>query len=238
MSSQFLYGRRAVPSPTLPIAAPALWLNAGAIAGADGDAIGTWPDSSGNGRNATQATAGAKPTLKTGIVNNQPVVRFDGGDYLDIASIAIDQPLSIFLVAVTRGNSAIPPLTDYFFDRTGAIGRVLVGRNLSGSNGNEYGLHAGTTLSFEDAAIDDAWSVWTHVVSGASSLIRTNGATRASGDAGSNNLSALRFGTDYSVMYGLVGDIAEIIIYASALSDANRQAVERYLGAKYNISVA
>ena len=48
----------------------------------DGNAIGSWPDKSGNGYDPTQATAAAKPTYKTAIQGGNPVARFDGGDSL------------------------------------------------------------------------------------------------------------------------------------------------------------
>lgn len=68
-------------------AAPALWLKADAITGlVDGDPLGSWTDSSGNGNTATQATSGAKPTYKTGVQNGLPAVLFDGGDSLASAA--------------------------------------------------------------------------------------------------------------------------------------------------------
>jgi hypothetical protein len=68
-----------------------VWLKADAITGLhDGDAVGTWSDQSGNGFDATQATAGNKPTYKTSILAGKPVVRFDGvGDELDFSGSAL-----------------------------------------------------------------------------------------------------------------------------------------------------
>lgn len=61
------------------------WLKADAITGlSDGDPVGTWSDSSGNGNDATQSTSSFKPTYKTGIYSGStlPTVRFDGTDDL------------------------------------------------------------------------------------------------------------------------------------------------------------
>jgi hypothetical protein len=44
----------------------------------DGDAVDSWTDLSLNGRNATQSTAGNRPTYKTAIQGGNPVLRFDG----------------------------------------------------------------------------------------------------------------------------------------------------------------
>jgi len=63
----------------------------------DGSAISTWSDQSGNGRNATQATAANQPTYfdnSTDNMNFNPVVNFDAasqvaanGNYMDIAAM-------------------------------------------------------------------------------------------------------------------------------------------------------
>ena len=46
----------------------------------DGTLLQTWPDRSGNGKNATQATSTKQPTVKTGAngINGNPALSFDG----------------------------------------------------------------------------------------------------------------------------------------------------------------
>jgi hypothetical protein len=83
---------------------PDLWLKADSLGLSDGDAVGTWTDSSGNGYDATQATGSAKPTYKTNItLAGKPVVRFDGGDYL--ASSAPTDANGQTVIAVARPSS-------------------------------------------------------------------------------------------------------------------------------------
>ena len=67
-----------------------LWLDASAITGLNNnDPVATWSDRSGNGNDATQATATNRPLYKTNIVNGKPVVRFDGVDnYLTFGDLA------------------------------------------------------------------------------------------------------------------------------------------------------
>jgi hypothetical protein len=50
------------------------------IAGADGSAIATAPDQSGNGNDFGQATAGNRPTIRRGVLNGHDAIRFDGSD--------------------------------------------------------------------------------------------------------------------------------------------------------------
>ena len=60
--------------PPIPrLAGLVLWLSASAIGGlADGDPVVTWPDSSGQGNDVTQATASKRPLYKTAIQNGRP----------------------------------------------------------------------------------------------------------------------------------------------------------------------
>lgn len=55
------------------------WFKADSFVGSDGDAVGTWADSSGNARDATQATGANKPVYKTGIFNGLPAIQFTQG---------------------------------------------------------------------------------------------------------------------------------------------------------------
>jgi len=63
---------------------PVVFLRSDTLAGSDGSSVTTWPDSSGNGYDATQATAGSKPVLRrTGAnisTSGKPLVEFDGND--------------------------------------------------------------------------------------------------------------------------------------------------------------
>lgn len=93
-------GRR--PRHLNPRAAGAsLVLDARYIAGADGDSIGTWSDRSGNGYDATQATANSKPLLKLGAngINGFPALLFDGYDDNLVHTFSGSGSFSIFAVA-------------------------------------------------------------------------------------------------------------------------------------------
>lgn len=60
-----------------------VWLKAESIAAADGSTLATWPDISGNGINATQASAGQRPTFYNNNLqkhNCHPMVSFDGSN--------------------------------------------------------------------------------------------------------------------------------------------------------------
>lgn len=57
-----------------------VWWKADALSLSDGDAVGTWTDSSGLGYDMTQGTAGYKPIYRTNRINGKAAVDFDGVD--------------------------------------------------------------------------------------------------------------------------------------------------------------
>src|SRR5215831_11869900 len=72
----------AIKSAHNPSEIPSLkaWWAADLMTASDGAAVGTWPDQSGNGIDATQATSGNKPIYKVNIINGLPALLFDGVD--------------------------------------------------------------------------------------------------------------------------------------------------------------
>ena len=204
-----------------------LWLKADSLALADGDAVTTWTDSSGLGNNATQAVVDNKPLYKVNIINGKPVVRYDGiDDLLDVTTLAINQPDTIFIAVdldvVTGGH--------HFFDTSGGARQLI--------NGAGWGMYAGTPLDGVGAPDTNPY-ILSAVFNGVSSALYANGTLKVSGDAGANGLSgnihicAGTGGADVAID----GDVSEVIIYSSALSDANRMKVEDYLSAKWGIAV-
>lgn len=114
-------GQVVVPAQPDSMGGLKLWLKADAITGLnDGDPVGTWNDSSGNGNNAAQSTAANKPTYKTSIINSQPIVRFDGSnDRLDISSIAIPNDPIVFVIAKVTGTTTYREFVDYDVNASG-----------------------------------------------------------------------------------------------------------------------
>src|SRR5687768_11145672 len=95
-----------MPVPS-DIAGLKLWLKADAITGlADGDPVTTWADSSGEGNDFTQGTAGNKPIYKTSILFGLPVVRFDGTDDVLLGGdLSADFPSAATLFVLFKPNS-------------------------------------------------------------------------------------------------------------------------------------
>lgn len=198
------------------------WYKADSLALSDGDAVGSWADSSPNGNHVTQATAGKKPTFKTNILNGKPVVRFDGEDFLQIATLSpsVSQPTTIYCVAKDRTGINIRIVYDGI-DSSHRQNMAFIGNTLS--------AYAGTQLTGGDG-LGTSFLKTTILYNGASSSARLNGASWLSGDIGSQVLVGLTVGGLFNMATGfsLDGDIAELIIY-NGLHDATQYGnVEAY----------
>jgi hypothetical protein len=239
-------GRRAVFRPT-DIDGCQLWLDANQITGlSDGDAVGTWSDKSGQENDATQSDASYKPTYKTNIVNSKPVVRFDGGDLLATTSVVSALSSSATIFAVVKNPS------------TASGDDIFLGHSTAASTANNYlwigirnttgyaamDMNGGNTKVNGDTDLrDDVFHIHTGIKGSDNTISRygidggTYGTNSTSFTLSANvtNIGGLTYNSAAVSM--IAGDIAEVIIYNSALSDGDRGDVETYLSQKYNISI-
>lgn len=234
-----IYLQQAAFSP-VDIAGLKLWLkadtgvykDAGITLAVEGESAQQWNDQSGNANNVTQATAAARPIYKINIINGQPAVRFDGSDDRMAASFALVQPTTVFIV----GKKANTTQHGYFVDGITATGLILSDNNAVPVSSSVWRLYAGSGVETA-ITIDTSFHVFGGIANGASSLISVDGAT-TSGNAGASNANGITLGSIGSQDAAFLnGDLAEVVIYDSALSDANRNKVESYLGTKYGIAV-
>lgn len=197
---------------------------------ADGQTIGRWSDKSGNSNHATQATSSARPTHKTGIQNGLSIARLDGGDYLDApdlqyANITVFAAASHsgaggsyqFIVGYLHASTHTSPYFRWCINK--AV--TLVAHRWNGSNTVFASLPAGMayyTLIDNDLFIDGN--------------LESNG---VDADLVYPNNVNVRVGANASGGEGWNGDIAEIIIYNSALGTTDRESVESYLATKWGL---
>lgn len=191
---------------------------------ADGDPVGAWDDASGEDNHATQATANARPLLKLNVKNGLPVVRFDGTDDFLSSLLTVAQPGTVFIVASRSATGE-----RHMIDGTTELARWLVG----GDVGGNWVIYAGSVVT--TSAQDTNWHLHTAVFDGASSSHRVDAASAGSGDAGALALTNPLIGAGQGHILFHQGDIAEVLIYDSALGTTDRDSVEAYLDAKYSI---
>lgn len=251
LPSGFRPGAAAAFSPS-DIAGLKLWLKDtgtfqtvdGTPATADGDPVGEWEDQSGTANHYTQATAGLRPVLKTGAngINSLSVVRCDGtDDYLQNLTLAFTSDIFTAFYVVRRNgapggvysNILILGVTSY------TVAGVLFYQSYTDSTDKHH-------ANFVSAAVtcDDPTNM------GTSPILFTEKYTTAGGGVS----TLYRSGVSVDTGAGLVtigdniasflgswdsndfnGDVGEIIIYDTALSDANRQSVEAYLNTRWGL---
>lgn len=225
-----------------------LWLKADSIVSLnDGDPVDTWEDSSPNGNDAT---ATLRPTFKENVIGSKPGLLFDGvDDFMEVAANGGMQSANytIFAVIKTGASVAGSVLAEdyalsgapdnnvryefgYWFDAVGSGDRFGVG-------------HFNTTwLTAYKAANDTANTahIYAGRYDGAALKLYESGTEVASTTGTLATAGARRWwvGRRHDEAVGtepyFKGHILELIVYDSALSTTDRQAVEAYLAAKYS----
>jgi len=237
----------AFTSPT-GLAGLQLWLDAsdastlfdatsgGLLVAADGG-VARWEDKSGNGKHATQATSANRPLRKTNQQNGLDALLFDGSnDAFSFSSITIPNSHSVFQVYQrltgvesfgiansTSGNVRYASLwfTDGILYQ---ISNAPANFTTHGGSNAAAGYFVVSTIRNATTSIDvrrNGSSV-ASVTTGAGVTNAASGSWNAIGDRSQSNFHS--------------GNLCEIIVYDSALSDTNREAVETYLLAKWGIT--
>jgi hypothetical protein len=104
-----------------------------------------------------------------------------------------------------------------------------------GAGGFVVEQYNGTTYAGDDiTAYDGVTTVWSTVLTADSHAFYANGENLNVAGTPSNNVKAnasMLIGAYSSSGYDFVGEVEQLIIFGSALSDADRELVENYLGA-------
>lgn len=237
-----------------PTAGLKLWLKADAIAGLNsGDPVSTWPDSSGNGYAATQATPANQPHYVTNVLNGLPAVQFvdesgaaAGGDPTLIDHITSPLPLnpnsnSVTAIVVFRSDiigqrdHVIQPLGDgttWLYTETNSYAGAPTNCVL-------WTYASQRALASAVPYLRGTWAIASVVQDAMAKTLALyrDGVLEGASDIGT-------FATPASAGWqlgankprngqGLNGYIAEVLIYEGALDEATRRAAEEYLANKY-----
>jgi len=209
-----------------------MWLdasNAGSIT-SSGGAVSQWNDLSGNGYHVVNSIAANKPTTGAATLNGLNVLTFDGGDYLITNSaVSVAQPCTIFVVGKWTSGAAN---TRYLGHRGSDNFQFINGQAISATSS----IYAGTGfVSSGGTAGSDTWYIHGAIVNGASTYTTANATNGSTGNPGTSGLDLLVVGDKASLTQGLIGAIAEIRIYASALSTTDRDTVRTALNTKWAV---
>lgn len=223
----------------------AVWFDAsdsGTITLASGDAS-AWNDKSGNGRNASQATSTKRPTLNAASLNSLDTLNFDADDHLATASVTLHagnwstfavarRASAVGLAAVCGQDNSAGERNAWYLYTNGATAVT----NAFNTSVNSFNANA-PALTVTD------WNILGGTVAtGGGSLIGyANGVagtpTTVTGNVNAEAL-ALTVGARHAGTpdQPWTGDIAEIVLCASVLSQANREKMEGYLAHKWGLT--
>lgn len=212
----------------------------GSLVAADGG-VARWEDKSGNGRHATQETIENRPARKTAVQGGKDVLRFDGGNnFLEgFSTPAGGNTRSVF--AVAKLNTSFGEMFQIgkgagtgFLIRAGSFsGTFFAGGDITANNLTVPNTTLPISTTFLAALIQQTRTSVTYYFN--TTNYSLNG-TLSSFNMPNAGYFVGKGRTATADLTPWTGDIAELIVYDSALSDADRSAVESYLMAKWGIS--
>ncbi|MBS33815.1 MAG: hypothetical protein CMO68_05340, partial [Verrucomicrobiales bacterium] len=209
----------------------------------DGNAVVSWTPIDGNGGyldgmivRSTQRGGGAAELIT---YDGSGKLTFDDTDvgadgrYLEGAlSNAESKELTVFWVGNYSADAPFATSGTYVYNI--GINSTSHQRD-DGKGGFVVEQYNGTTYAGDDiTAYDGVSTVWSTVLTADSHAFYANGENLNVGGSPSNNIkanAAMIIGAYSSSGYDFVGDVEQLIIFGSALSDADRKLVEGHLGA-------
>ena len=195
---------------------------------ADGADVTSWAGRPGTSKTASENGAGTRPIYKTasGASRSAPVVRFQvSGRTLQISSVFASQPYTIVLVSAIRAN----------FNRTlsGIPNNWLLGSWGDYSNRCYFGgwVYQGTESSTD-------MTIHTGRAASNAADYYQSGVAKATGVSANGSPDGLSIGGGGLVPEYSDADVAAVVGFASALSDAVRKRIEQSLAFSFRIACA
>jgi len=221
----------------------ALWLD-GSLSSSvtlNGSTVSQWNDQSGNGRNATQDTAGSQPTFTSNARNGLSALSFGGSQTMSVASFPVTNYAAGAAVVSFGGNNqaifqrgSLNEIHSLF-----AEANLIKLRNIGAVNDATASFAANTFYVVGFSLFSQLATSGTQ-----NTKLRINGAASAEQTytltSAAQANKALLIGGLAATTYRLNGTICELVYYQGSsetpLSSLSR--LERYLGKKWGIAVS
>ncbi len=209
--------------------------------------VSQWNDKGSSGINLAQATGASKPTYVSAVQNGKNIIRFGGSQVLAASASAIlnaatawsffflDKPSSI-LGGVYAYRLQFSGSTDVIGYIQVSTGQTIAGGRTSGTQGTLIDTTPRSTSVFQVQAVTTTFGAAISMYLN-NTQTATNATFLTSGSI-SNGGSNLFVGSGTNPPAGgfpYSGDVAEIIVYNTALSTQNRNLVYNYLKAKWGL---
>lgn len=241
-------GHGGAAAPFSPLAlSPSCWLRADLGVTHVANAVSTWADQSGNGRDFTQGVGAARPTLQsTGGPSSQACIDFDGTNDLATASAASGfvsaSAYTCFCVfkadaiSTSAGDATAYDNDGPWGDSSANVGFFL--RNAPSDQGLAYNWDGSSDVVPFACEVGD-WHVAEQRHESGTLYARLHDVAEASTASGNTTAltAAMRIGSVYATAAQYFdGQIAELIWWSRALSLAERQLVRAYLTTRYGLA--
>ena len=203
------------------------------------DRISQWNDKSGYDNHATQATVLKQPIYNPARLNGKAVATWDGATGFSLPSGLFSIPNgnnTIFIVARNIGTIAIFLIS---MTESGASRQAIVQPNATQINYVNTTTGAGL-ISLTGVTNSNPQIIMTQL-SGTTQKVAVNNGAAVSNSNGSyeNGINAAGLGASSTITTAfLTGDIAMVLIYNRALTDAEIISVNRWISARTAIIIA
>lgn len=201
-----------------------MWLNAGSLSSHEGNIVLTWPDLSGHG-NSMRSDSG--PTYRAGVLNGNPVLQFTASQSFQNS---ISLPSTWTIIYVTRLTGGLNSRTLQAVTNNWLLGTWGTTVNSAWYEGDVH---------LNGDAADTRWRIYSGEGDGTTGYFYSDGALIAeSTDWKAPPVGGLAFNAGWADTELSNMEVAEVVAYNTALSDADRARVETYLSRKYGIPLA
>jgi hypothetical protein len=223
------------------------WLEADALTLNDNDAVATWTATVGN--NATQGTEGNRPLFKTNVVNSLPAVRFDGtNDILSFAALGSALTQFTVFAVVAPSNTALARRV-LSCDAAGFSNDFIFGIDPEEAvtTDNRFAAVAQRSntsdriITYDSSNAAASWEVYVVRYDGSDlEMFRRSGAAAVGSSAGTDISITNRAwhiggdGVNNNKMFA--GDMAELGVFSTAISDADVIGLMSGLCTKYGLA--
>lgn len=207
---------------------------------ADGDPVGRWSDKSGNSNHMLQTDGTKKSLLKVNILNGKSIIRNDGvNDFLKSTTGGADLSFTVFATNIKRGGQGLNMMAVSMGEETTAKRRCM----WHPANGNTWPNTVGFNGFSRDVQANLSWVTGTaniaqfRITSGAIQIAKNNSAWTTSTSPGlvAYTATSIFLGSNNQMTEIFNGDYAEVLVYAAALSDADRTLILDYLNTKWGV---
>jgi hypothetical protein len=235
----------AAPPGTTPTQELKLWLKADQGVTLASGKVSGWTDQSGNATNAAQAATASQPAFLASAFGGRPALQFDGVDDFLTFNLPLNglSAMTIVLVSAStsstqNGSSNGATNSAIFWNETSDWCTVSLSPYQRVIRYHFGTGQAGDLPSYtRPATIGSNYSTTTLIKNGPNEALYVDGAQVSSAGG---KLTTMRnvnptgnLGRGYNNNTYFAGQIAEVLVYAKALTDAERQSLDQYLLQKY-----